>query len=131
MSSYPYMIALALIEQNGKRAIPLGGKSLKEPINETDEPGEIGECIAKELLLRILQRSENGPLRRSAGDLSLILIQIPMTNMQDQIPLIKSQWINSGNTEIFLEQLKEICERVWSLTFNKYTGTQYRIIKTI
>ena len=30
MADYPYLLALALIEEEGKRAMPLGGKTLKE-----------------------------------------------------------------------------------------------------
>ncbi|MEN9496220.1 MAG: hypothetical protein RLZZ137_1260, partial [Cyanobacteriota bacterium] len=31
MADAPYLIALALVEQNGARAMPLQGKSLRQP----------------------------------------------------------------------------------------------------
>ena len=37
MTVNPYLIALALVDQNGKRLMPLGGKALKEPIDDLIE----------------------------------------------------------------------------------------------
>ena len=32
MPEYPYLVAIALVEQDGKRLMPIGGKSIKEVI---------------------------------------------------------------------------------------------------
>lgn len=125
MIEYPYLIALALIEQEGKRLMPLGGKSLKEEIKLEEDPVEIAETLVKELLLRIFQRSEDGSLRRASGDRSLLLIQVPMLEMQGQIPLLKSKWIESGDDEKLCSELIDICQGVWSLTFSRNEGTKF------
>ncbi len=124
-NKYPYLVALALIERGGKRALPLGGKSLSIEINPGEDPGLIGESLAKDLLLRIFQQSEDLPLKRAAGDLSLLLVQVQMDQMQNKIPLIKAEWIKSGNKDYFLSELRDTCNGIWSLTFNKYEGSKF------
>ena len=64
MADAPYLIALALLEQNGVRAMPLQGKSLREPIPADGDPGELGHQQALGLMLRVWQRSEQGAPRR-------------------------------------------------------------------
>ncbi len=125
MSELPYLVALALIEQEGIRAMPLGGKSIRHPITKDSDPGELGQTLAKELLLRVFQRSEDGPLRRVEGDRSLLLIQVQMEAMQESIPLIKAEWIATGNGEAFLEKLEKLCDGVWSLNFTRDNGIQF------
>jgi len=53
MADAPYLIALALLEQDGRRAMPLQGKSLREPIAADADPGAVGNQQVLELLLRI------------------------------------------------------------------------------
>ncbi|MFM7550873.1 MAG: hypothetical protein ACKO8I_18830, partial [Cyanobacteriota bacterium] len=67
MAEAPYLIALALLEQDGQRAMPLQGKSLGEARPSDGGPGEEGRGQALELLVRVWQRSEQAPLRRAAG----------------------------------------------------------------
>ena len=43
MIHHPYLIALALIKQEGKRYLPLGGKSLREGIDPMTENAQCGE----------------------------------------------------------------------------------------
>ena len=85
MKEHPYLIALALIEGQGNRAMPLGGKSLKETSKLNYEPGDLGEKLSLQLLLRVLQRSEDSYLRRAAGDKSLLLIQISSIEVEYMI----------------------------------------------
>ena len=54
MSDFNYLVALALIEQNGNRLMPIGGKSLKEPFQEIDSPTNKIENIALEIFLRLM-----------------------------------------------------------------------------
>ena len=49
MTDFPYLICIALIEQRGNRAMPLGGKSLKKPLDKISGPGITGKEIALEL----------------------------------------------------------------------------------
>ncbi len=65
MADAPYLIALALLEQNGERAMPLQGKSLREPLAADGDPGEVGRQQALELLVRVWQRSDQGALSRA------------------------------------------------------------------
>jgi hypothetical protein len=69
MADSPYLLAIALFEQNGKRAMPLGGRSLPKNAMRDDAmvPAPIASELALELLLRVWQRSDQGPLQRDAG----------------------------------------------------------------
>jgi len=64
------LIAMALLEQDGRRAMPLQGQSLREAIPPEGDPGDVGRRQAFELLLRIWQRSDGAPVRRRDGDTS-------------------------------------------------------------
>ena len=115
MADAPYLMALALLEQNGQRAMPLQGKSLREPIPAGSDPGEEGHRQALELLVRVWQRSDQGDLRRAAGDLSLLLAEIPMEALMEQLPAWKAQWIRGGDTAAFVAEIRAMGGGVWSL----------------
>ncbi len=125
MAQNPYLIAIALIEQDGKRSMPLGGKSIPSPIYDIENSCQLAEAISLELLVRVMQRSEKGLLRRIAGDKSLLLIQMPFDSMQEKLPLYKAAWIKSGNTEVFLEQLRKFTSGIWILDFQRYEGISF------
>lgn len=61
---FPYLIGVALIEEEGKRSMPIGGKSIPKAIGVSQDPGEKGNLIALELLIRVLQRSDKGYIKR-------------------------------------------------------------------
>ena len=71
MADAPYLVALALFDQGGKRAMPLAGKSQTEVVAEGEAPGSLGKELALDLLLRVWQRSDEGPLQRAAAAASL------------------------------------------------------------
>ena len=125
MSDPLYLLALALIDQEGKRFMPLGGKSISKFIDPNSNPGVTGEGLALDLLLRVFQKSESGRLRRSNGDKSLLLIQLPMELMQERIPIIKAQWINTGDNEKLMAELQIICNGIWSAVFNREDGLNF------
>jgi len=60
MADAPYLIALALLEQQGERAMPLQGKSLREPLPADGDPGAVGHQQALELLMRVWQPATRG-----------------------------------------------------------------------
>ena len=62
LAEAPYLVALALVEFDGKRALPLTGKSQSAAAADAVDPGDDGRTLALELLLRLWQRSEEGPL---------------------------------------------------------------------
>ncbi|AAP99421.1 MULTISPECIES: hypothetical protein [Prochlorococcus] len=128
MEDNSYLIALALIEQEGKRSIPLGGKSIKKSFDPKNNQ-ETGEELLKELLIRVFQKSESGSIKRVNSDNSLLLIQIPMLPMQEKIPLIKAQWIESGNNQQLISQLIDICQGIWSANFTREEGLNFTCLE--
>ena len=125
MSHLPYLIAIALIQQKEKRFMPIGGKSLKKRIPNGMRPNEEGERISLELLLRVLERSDESELKRANGNKSIFLLEMPIELIQEALPKLKNEWVNSGDTELLISRLIGICNMVWSINFKKGTGIRY------
>ena len=128
MADAPYLIALALLEQNGQRAMPLQGKSLRDALPADADPGEEGRRQVLELLVRVWQRSEQAPLRRAAGSVSLLLAAVPMTALMEALPSFKAQWIATGDTEALLRNLQALGAGVWSLALESRGPLHYERI---
>ena len=128
MSNFPYLVGLALIEQCGNRIMPIGGKSLKEPLIENDFPNSIFEDITLEILLRLIERSEESAIHRLNGENSILIAEIPLDALQKDLPSIKQVWIKSGDSDIFMNNLKKISSRLWSSNFVRYEGIKYKKI---
>ncbi len=126
MADAPYLVALALLEVGGKRALPLTGKSIPAALLEASDPGEDGRTLALELILRMWQRSDEGPIQRAAEDNSLLLVELPLELMSDQLPLLKASWIAGGDTTEFLKKLEGLVSRGWRLVFAKYEPVHYQ-----
>ena len=122
MDDFPYLIALALIEQEGKRAMPIGGKSLKTFIDIDDATDKVVTKVALELLLRVFQRSGNNSIKRVAVDKSILIAQIPMEVMRVKLPLIKKNWIESGDNDLFVSEMNNISNGLWQVVFVRYEG---------
>lgn len=120
MADAPYLVALALVQQEDQRLLPLTGKSCSAAAAEAADPGEEGRTLALELLLRLWQRSDGGALRRAAGDDSLLLVELPMEVMTEQVPLLKASWLSGGETAALLDGLRSYSSRGWRLTIAKY-----------
>jgi hypothetical protein len=118
MADAPYMVALALVELDGKRALPLTGKSQRD--DSPCEPGDDGRTLALELLLRLWQRSDEGPLQRAAAADSLLLLEMPLEVMSERLPVLKANWIAGGSTEELLASLKQLAPRRWRISIVKY-----------
>jgi len=125
MADAPYLVALALVKFGGKRALPLTGKSQTASAAEAIDPGEDGRTLALELLLRLWQRSEEGPLQRAAGEASLLLVELPMELMSEQLPLLKANWIAGGETAALLTSLEGLAIRAWRITIAKYEPVSF------
>lgn len=130
MADAPYLITLALLSQNGSRAMPLQGKSLRAPLGAEEDPGETGHALALDLLVRLWQRSDQGPLQRAAGEQSLVLVTVPIEALQEQLPALKARWINSGDTAALFAELQELASGVWTLEMESRQPLQYRRIDT-
>jgi hypothetical protein len=126
MADAPYLVALALVELDGKRALPLTGKTQSAAANDpANDPGDDGRTLALELLLRLWQRSDEGPLQRAAADNSLLLIEIPLDVMSEQLPLLKASWLASGDTAAFEASLKALVIRGWRMGIAKYEPVSF------
>jgi len=130
MADAPYLVALALLEQEGKRALPLNGKSCSAPSTtegeaEAQDPGDDGRTLVLELLLRVWQRSEEGALRRAAGDSSLLLVELPLGALQESLPKLKARWIGGGATADFHAELAALAIRGWGVAIDRYEPVRF------
>jgi len=119
MADAPYLVALALVEQEGRRALPLTGRSLPAEAVAA-EPTTIAHALALELLLRLWQRSDECPLQRACGVESLLVVELPMEALSEALPNLKAAWLNSGDVEAFQRGLRAICGRAWTLSIAKF-----------
>lgn len=126
MADAPYLVALALLEVGGNRALPLTGKSIPEALRGAADPGDDGRILALELMLRIWQRSSEAPIQRAAGDNSLLLVEMPLELMSEQLPLLKARWIAGGDTTEVLQRLEGVVNRGWRMVFAKYEPVSYQ-----
>ena len=120
MADTPYLVALALIEQEGRRALPLAGRSQKEVAAEGEAPDELGRALVLELLLRVWQRSDEGLLKRAAAAESLLLVELPMERLPEDLPVLKAAWLNSGDAEAFRKGLQRMSPRAWTIAVEKF-----------
>ena len=125
MEEQKYVIAIALAEQNNKRLMPLGGKTSDgvDTLNQSSKK-EV-EKIILDLLLRLFQRTTEGSLKISNDKTGLLLAEISFESMHKNIPVIKSNWINNGDTDTLIEELKSICSKLWSVKFKKHEGIMF------
>ena len=129
MEEQKYVIAIALAEQNNKRLMPLGGKTFSGVDTLSQSSKKEVEKIILDLLLRIFQRTTEGSLKISNDETGILLAEISFESMHNNIPVIKSNWINSGDTHTLLEKLKSICSNLWSIKFQKHEGIIFNDLK--
>tara|TARA_B100000949_G_scaffold206975_1_gene197959 strand:+ start:35 stop:439 length:405 start_codon:yes stop_codon:yes gene_type:complete len=129
MEEQRYVIAIALAEQNNKRLMPLGGKTFSGVDTLSQSSKKEVEKIILDLLLRIFQRTTEGSLKISNDETGLLLAEISFESMHNNIPVIKSNWINSGDTDTLIEKLKSICSNLWSIKFQKHEGIIFYDLK--
>ena len=128
MASQDYLIAIALIEQNDLRAMPLGGKEIKDNLDEDGNLNKLGEDVILNLLLRVFQRSDEGALKRVSEDKGLLLVHMHPKRMQKELPFIKSEWIRDGDTNQFIKYLGNLSKEIWTVAFVKYKGIEFTSI---
>ena len=125
MEEQKYLIAIALAEQNNKRLMPLGGKTYSGIESKNQAPVEEAEKIVLDLLLRLFKRTTEGNLKISNDETGLLLAEISFEGMQNNLPIIKSNWINTGNTYTLIDKLKSICSNLWSVQYIKHEGIMF------
>lgn len=126
MADSPYLVALCLFEQDGERALPLAGKSLSEVAAQSDTPRTEAHALALELLLRVWQRTDQGALKRSNGDQSLLIVELPMESLPEKLPALKAEWLKTGNTNSFQSGLRAIAGRGWTMSIKKFEPVNMR-----
>ena len=120
MADTPYLIAMALFDQQGRRALPLAGRSQAEVVPIGEAPQLLGHALALDLLLRVWQRSDEGSLQRAAGLYSLLLVELPMERLPEDLPAIKAAWLKTGDTEAFKVALQAMSSRGWTMAVEKF-----------
>ena len=120
MADTPYLIAMALFDQQGRRALPLAGRSQAEVAPIGKAPELLGHALALDLLLRVWQRSDEGLLQRAAGLYSLLLVELPMERLPEDLPAIKAAWLKTGDTEAFKVALQAMSSRGWTMAVEKF-----------
>ena len=128
MASQHYLIAIALIEQNNERAMPLGGKEVKLDIDVEENFKKLSEDVTLNLLLRLFQRSDDGPMKRISGEKGLLLVHMHPKRMQKELPFIKAEWIRDGDTNQFIQYLSNLSKEIWTASFVKYQGVEFTSI---
>ncbi len=123
-----YLVAISLANQESLRIMPIGGKSINSSKQGQDFPKEDAQIIFLELLTRLLERSIESPICLANEGKSMLLIQIAMVPMQERLPQLKSNWIKTGDTLLFISELEKICTRLWSLSFKRYEGIKFNLI---
>ena len=73
-----------------------------------------------ELLLRVWQRSDQGALQRAAGAASLLLVELPMERLPEDVPRLKADWLNTGDTSAFKAGLQAFSPRAWTVLIEKF-----------
>ena len=129
MEEQKYVIAIALAEQNNKRTMPLGGKNLSGFDTLSQSSKKEIEKIILDLLLRLFQRSTEGSIKISNDKTGLLLAEISFESMHKNIPIIKSNWINTGETDTLIEKLNSICSNLWRVQFKKHEGILFNNLK--
>ena len=129
MNEFNYLVAIALINQNEIRLMPIGGKAIKESIDSKKGPSEKGELIVLELCLRVLQLSIKSPIKLAAENKSLLLMEISMQNMQEKLPLFKKEWIRGGNSDNLIYNLSKNSSQIWHTEFVKYEGVKFNLLE--
>lgn len=120
MAEAPYLVALALFEQDGGRAMPLAGRSQLSAAADGEAPVPLGHALVLELLLRIWQRSDQGALQRVGGAEALLLVELPMERLPEDLPRIKAAWLNTGDTQAFKAALQTWSPRAWTVSIAKF-----------
>ena len=131
MEEQKYLIAIALAEQNNKRLMPLGGKTFAGVKTSSQAQQNEGKKIILDLLLRLFKRTNAGDLKISNDDVGVLLAEINFIDMQNYIPSIKSDWINTGDTDTLISKLISTCSNLWSVDYKKHEGILFKDLKNI
>ncbi len=120
MADAPYLVCLALVEQDGQRRLPVAGKSQTQATAPGDAPGVLARSLVLELLIRLWQRTDQGAIARACGEESLLLLELPLEWMTNELPSLKAAWINGGATESLLIGLQRHTVQGWRVSIAKY-----------
>ena len=120
MADAPYLVCLALVNQGDSRSMPLGGRSQQQNLPPGETPEALAHVLALELLLRIWQRSDDGPLQRADGSTALMVVELQMERLPEDVPRLKADWLNTGDTAAFKAALQAFSPRAWTVSIEKF-----------
>ena len=126
MDNPHYIVAISLIENSDKRAMPFGGKSLTLKEDQEIFPENKAKIVSLELLFRVLEKCETQNFRRILTNHSLFVIKISFDLMRSKLPILKNKWIETNETDVFINELKDISTIVKSINFSKYDGIMFK-----
>ena len=130
MEEQKYLIAIALAEQNNKRLMPLGGKTIAAVNSSNNALKKQSEKIILDLLVRLFKRTNEGNLRISNDETGILVAEISFIDMQNNIPIIKSNWIKNGDTDTLINKLISTCSNLWSVDYKKHEGILFKDLKS-
>ena len=130
MEEQKYLVAMALAEQNNKRLMPLGGKTFTRNNDSNEVPQKEAHKLILDLLLRLFKRTNEGPLKITNEENVLLLAEISFIDMQNNIPVIKSNWINTGDRDTLINKLNSTCTNLWGVDYKKHEGILFKKIKS-
>ena len=122
-----YLVAIVLLEQEGIRIMPIGGKSIKEIDPDLEIPSEYNSILL-DLLLRVLDRSESGNLKKGNKSNSILLVEMDIELMSKDLPILKAEWIRDGDSTLFISKLKDKSIKIWNVCHEKYKGIQLNLL---
>ena len=121
-----YIVCFALVKRNGMRAMPIGGKTLKNA-NSPIEKAKASELVL-ELLLRINQ-SKNSELIKDKDINNIYIIKLSEEQMKKNLPKYKSIWIEGGDTNLLIKSITLISKEILTISYEKYAGINLTEIK--
>ena len=127
MSDSRFIVAIALLDQQGKRLMPLTGKSTPKYQDYDEMISQTGKELVSQLLTRVLELTDELPIKRAGSTKSLILVDIDMLVMNEHLAVEKSKWLNTQDTITFLSSMFNISNRLWTISFEKGSGIIFNI----
>ena len=80
--------------------------------------------FANFLLLRFLDEEQANAidlyLKERGFNMSWDPVELPMEGLPEDLPRLKADWLNSGDTEAFQASLQAICGRAWTMSIAKF-----------
>ena len=128
MSNQVYLLSICIFKDKNKPRMPLLGKSLGSSSIQNEY---FNEKIAKDITLELLVRVLNSNKSLELDNLNIILIAIEFDKMTNEIPNIKSKWIQNESINTIISSLERVSLAIWTIDYIKYEGIKFNRINEI